>query len=207
MTLQNRVLPTGEIVAVAGRGLFTGNRGILHGPGRQLGVARWRHPHWIICALAFKGRRREVMAPGRWTELFFLDEAVALAAGHRPCAECRRERFLAFQSAWAEACGTHPSAPQMDAALHGARVLPRTRRQIRHDAPWASLPDGAFVWSDDAAWLVLGDRLCRYSPQGYDATASRPGSGLAEVLTPAPTVSVLRAGYRAQVHPTARPQA
>jgi hypothetical protein len=207
VTLQNRVLPTGEIVAVAGRGLFTGNRGILHGADRQLGKARWRHPHWIICALDFKDRRREVMAPGRWTELFFLDEAVALAAGHRPCAECRREQYLAFRSAWALASGARPAAPQMDAALHKARVEPRTRHQVRHGAPWADLPDAAFAWWESAAWLVLGDRLWRYSPAGYDASLPRPRVGLSEVLTPAPTLAALRAGYRAQLHPTARPQA
>ena len=96
MPLQNRVTPGGEIIADPARGTLMGNRGILHDAGQRLGVARWRHPHWIYCRLSFKGRRRAVMAPGRYTELFFLDEASALAAGHRPCYECRREDFLRF---------------------------------------------------------------------------------------------------------------
>ncbi|MDB5560081.1 MAG: hypothetical protein JWQ36_3015, partial [Enterovirga sp.] len=105
MPRQNRVLPTGEIVALPFRGAFMGNRGILHDEAGRLGRARWRHPHWIICRLAFKGRRRAIMAPRRYTELFFPDEAVALAAGHRPCAECRRDAFGAYRSALARAEG------------------------------------------------------------------------------------------------------
>lgn len=202
MPLQNRVLPTGEIVAEAARGLFTGNRGILHGADRRLGRARWRHPHWIICALDYKGLRRQVMSPGSWTELFFLDEAVALAAGHRPCALCRRAEYLAFRDGWQAATGIRPSAAAMDRALHAARIGDG-RQQRRHGADWASLPRGAFIWLDGAAWLVGMDRLRRCSPAGYDATLPRPTSGQAEVMTPAPTVAVLRAGYRPALHPSA----
>lgn len=199
---QNRVLPTGEIVAIAGRGLFTGNRGILHDERRHLGRSRWRHPHWIICALSYKAVRRQVMSPGTWTELFFLDEAVALAAGHRPCALCRRPAYEAFRDGWQAETGLRPSAVAMDRALHAAR-LGKGGEQRRHRTDWVSLPPGAFVWHHGAAWLVSADQLRRYSPSGYDATGSRPENGRAEVMTPAPTLAVLRAGYQPVLHPTA----
>jgi hypothetical protein len=135
MPLRNRVTPMGDIIADAARGTFVGNRGILHDASRRLGTARWRHRSWICCRLTFKNRRREVMAPGRYTELFFLDEATALAAGHRPCCECRRDEFRAFQAAWRHAAGApNASAGAIDRVLHEARVDPRTRRQIRFEA-------------------------------------------------------------------------
>ncbi|MCF1709583.1 hypothetical protein L0V05_12230 [Tabrizicola sp. J26] len=202
MPLRNRVLPNGEIVAVAGRGLFTGNRGILHDAQRQLGRARWRHPHWIICALDYKDVRRRVMSPGTWTELFFLDEAVALAAGHRPCALCRRSAYEAFRDGWQAATGSRASAEAMDRALHAAR-LGADLRQQSYAADWTSLPSGAFVQLEGASWLLMGDRLRRFTPEGYDATLRRPASGKAEVMTPAPTIAVLQAGYRPALHPSA----
>lgn len=202
MPLQNRVLPDGDIVAVAGRGLFTGNRGILHDDRQQLGQARWRHPHWIICALDYRNVRRRVMSPGTWTELFFLDEAVALAAGHRPCALCRRTAYEAFRDAWQAATGSRPSAEAMDRTLHAAR-LGADRRPQPHMADWTTLPFGTFVRLEGAAWLTSGDRLRRFSPDGYDATLPRPDHGRAEVMTPAPTVAVLRAGFRPVLHPSA----
>ena len=115
-------MPTGEIAAHPARGTLTGNRGILHRDDRTLGTARWTHKAWICCTLDWKGRRREVMSGRTWTELFFLDEAVALAAGHRPCATCRREAYRRFQAAWTAAMGTPARAPLLDAALHTARV-------------------------------------------------------------------------------------
>jgi hypothetical protein len=205
--LQNRVTPEGDIVADPARGTCIGNRGILHDANGRLGAARWRHPHWICCRLAFKGRQREIMAPGRYTELFFLDEATALAAGHRPCRECRREDFLRFQAAWrrtlpdADAC-----APSIDRRLHHARVDPRTRRQIRYAAPLDGLPDGTFVLLPDdpsTALLVVGDRLLPWRASGYAPPRPRPSATQALVLTPRPTVAVLRAGYAASVHPSA----
>jgi hypothetical protein len=198
MTLQNRVTPGGEIIADPARGTVMGNRGILHDAQRRLGAARWRHPHWIYCRLAFKGRRREVMAPRRYTELFFLDEATALAAGHRPCWECRREDFRAFQAAWRLALGQDAAAAAIDRALHEARVAPRSRSQIRFPAPLDELPDGAFVLLPDVAscpLLVQGDRLYPWHPGGYGPPRPRR-AGRASVLTPAPTVAVLRTGYR-----------
>jgi len=198
MTLQNRVTPTGEIVADPARGSLMGNRGILHDAGQRLGIARWRHPHWIACRLAFKGRRRPVMAPRRYTELFFLDEPTALAAGHRPCCECRREDFRRFQAAWRRAFGDDGDARagEIDRVLHRARVEPRTRRQIRFEAPLDDLPDGAFVLlpDDPTPCLVRGDRLEPWRPGGYGPPRPRR-SGSVSVLTPAPTIAVLRAGY------------
>jgi hypothetical protein len=206
MTLQNRVTPTGEIIAVPARGSLMGNRGVLHDAEQRLGVARWRHPHWIACRLAFKGRRRPLMAPHRYTELFFLDEATALAAGHRPCCECRREDFLRFQAAWRRAFGDDGDARagDIDRGLHRARVEPRTRRQIRFEAPLADLPDGAFVLlpDDSAPCLVRGVHLEPWRPGGYGPPRARP-SGRVSVLTPAPTIAVLRAGYVPSDHPLA----
>lgn len=187
MALQNRVLPTGEIVADPARGLFTGNRGCLHDDQRQLGRARWKGRAWIICALEYKGWRRVVMTPRTWTELFFLDEAVALAAGHRPCALCRRAAFLAFQAGLGGL-----RAPQMDAVLHGARLDGRVQR--RFAAPLEGLPDGVFV-DHGGPHLVRGAGLWPYAPAGYGAPVAR-FNGEVTVLTPAPTVQVLRAGYR-----------
>ncbi len=132
MALQNRVTPTGAIVADPARGCFMGNRGILHDDRKRLGRARWRHKHWIVCVLAFRGRWRRVMEPRRYTELFFLDEAVALAAGHRPCAECRRGRYQDFLAGWANGtghAGAIPKAAELDGILHAARMDPRHRRQ------------------------------------------------------------------------------
>ena len=202
MPLQNRVLPTGEIVAHPARGTLTGNRGILHGADRRLGVARWRHPHWIVCDLANpRGRRRRPMSPGTWTELFFLDEAVALAAGHRPCACCRRAAYGAFGAAWAGAGLPGQGAAAIDRVLHAERVG-HDRRQATHEAPMSALPDGTFIGLGGIACLVLGDSLRPFRPEGYGPALPRPG-GRARVLTPAPTVAVLRAGYRPLLHPSA----
>jgi hypothetical protein len=205
--LQNRVTPEGEIVADPARGTCMGNRGILHDANGRLGAARWRHPHWICCRLAFKGRQREIMAPGRYTELFFLDEATALAAGHRPCYECRRADFQRFQAGWKHAFpDTDASAPAIDRALHRARVEPRTRRQILYAAPLDGLPDGAFVLLPDepsAPLLVLGDRLLCWRPSGYAPPRPRLAAIKVLVLTPRPTFAVLRAGYAVELHRSA----
>ncbi|MFN3210732.1 MAG: hypothetical protein ACE369_17360 [Roseovarius sp.] len=201
MTLQNRVLPTGEIAAIPVRGSLMGNRGILHDDDRQLGKARWRHPHWVTCLLEFKGRRRALMQPRNYTELFFLDEPTALAAGHRPCGECRRAAFRRFVALFHAANGTATLA-EIDRLMHRDRVS-RTRAQLRHTAPLDTLPDGAFVLHDDAPHLVWGPHLRRYTPQGYTASLPRP-SGPALALTPACTIAALAAGYRPQPHHTVR---
>jgi hypothetical protein len=201
LTLQNRVLPTGEITALPYRGAWMGNRGILHDENRQLGVARWRHRAWVCCVLSFKGRRRLPMTPGAYTELFFFDEPTALAAGHRPCGECRRADHLAFRAAWARAHGADTSAPEMDAVLHKARVHSRSRQQIRHEALAGMLPDGAMILHppSDAPALIWNGALHRWGPQGYASAEPCPDT-LVQVLTPKPTLGVLEAGYRPHPH-------
>ena len=203
MPRRNRVTPTGEIVAHAARGMFMGNRGILHDDAGRLTGLPWRHKAWICCALDFRGRRRALMQPGRYTELFFLDEAVALAAGHRPCAECRRAAFDRFRAAWARAGLGEATAPAMDRLLHSGRVRPRTGGQVTHAARAEDLPDGSFVVLAGGPALVLGSALRPWRPEGYGAPLPRP-SGPVTVLTPAPAVAVLRAGYGPALHPSAR---
>jgi hypothetical protein len=204
MPRQNRVTPFGTIEASAARGLFMGNRGILHDEAGRLGAARWRHRNWVTCALDFRGRRRTLMAPGHYTELFFCDEAVALAAGHRPCAECRPADYRRFTESWVGAIGP-ARATDMDRVLHAVRVR-RDRSQVRVPTRLADLPDGAFVTRPerpDAAWLVWRGALHLWSHEGYVARESRPPDEAVEALTPAPTLAVLAAGYVPLVHPTA----
>ncbi len=200
MPLQNRVLPTGEIAAHPARGLLMGNRGRLHTPARTLAGRRWTTTTWVACALCFNNRRRTVWGPNSYTELFFLDEAVALAAGHRPCAECRRADYRRWQSAWQRAHGEAPTAPVMNARLHADRVDGRGQRRFL--APVEDLPPGSFILADGAAWLVGPAALHRFAPEGYGVTRPR-GSGRVTVLTPACTVAVLAAGYLPMLHPTA----
>ncbi len=206
MPLQNRVCPTGEIVADPARGLMMGNRGCLHGHGRELGVSRWRSKLWICCVLDWNGVRRDPMPPGRWTALFFLDEATALAAGHRPCGYCRRPDYLDFGTAWqaTRALAARPRAVEMDARLHAERV-DRTRRQRTHRRPLSGLPDGVIVRSASGPALLAGGALLPWSPHGYgDPDRAPAGSDvLAEVLTPPSIVAAIEAGYRPMVHPSA----
>ncbi|MER0236553.1 hypothetical protein [Fulvimarina sp. MAC8] len=203
MPLQNRVLPTGEIVAhLSKAGIFMGNRGILHDEDRTLGKSRWKHTNWIICALEFRGGKRELMSRGGYTELFFLDEAVALAAGHRPCAECRRAAFLAYRDAFAGCSGSNTKAPDIDKALHAARVNSWSREQITFEAEIGHLPEGAMIHVNSEPWLLWSGRLLRYTPDGYDAVIERP-MGAVTVLTPKPSVDVLRQGFEPVIHPSA----
>lgn len=201
MPLPNRVLPTGEIVAHPARGLFMGNRGRIHRPDRTLGAARWSLHAWIVCATCFKGRRRQVWGDS-YTELFFHDEAVALAAGHRPCHECRREAYHRFQHAWRRAHGEPADAPAMNRRMHADRVGPR-RTQRRHEAPLGSLPDGTFVLHGAEPALVLQGRLHPFAPGGYRAPLPAEPARTATVLTPRCTVAVLQAGYRPVLGPLA----
>ena len=202
MPLQNRVMPTGEIVAHPARGTLTGNRGILHRDDRTLGTARWRHRSWICCTLQWKSVRRPVMTGRKWTELFFLDEAVALAAGHRPCALCRRDAYTRFQSAWTAATGQQAKAPVMDAALHAAR-LRSDREQRRFTARLTSLPAGTFVLWQGHPHLVGESGLQAHAPGGYRIALAKTRGAEVVVLTPAPIVDVLRAGYQPALHDTA----
>ena len=203
MTLQNRVLPTGEIIAHPARGTLTGNRGILHREDRTLGASRWTHKAWICCTLDWKGIRRPVMTGRSWTELFFLDEATAFAAGHRPCALCRRADYDRFRLAWALTHETDARAPDIDAALHATRIAPDKRSQQRWHAPLAELPLGTFILLGDRPYLVGHDFLHAFSPDGYQRATSKTKGAEVIVLTPAPLVSVLRAGYNPTLHETA----
>jgi hypothetical protein len=204
MPRQNRVTPRGDLVAVPDRGMFWGNRGVLHDAGGRL-VRYSRGRAWAICVLEYKGRRRTQWAPGRLTELFFLDEATGLAAGHRPCGECRYRDYQAFKRAWATAQGGGgPDVQTIDARLHDDRLAgPGIRRTYR--APLAGIPDGAMVEVDGTAWLVLGGGLLAWTPGGYrDRRTAGPGTGTeVTVITPAATVAVLAAGYRPVLHPSA----
>ena len=204
MPLQNRVQPDGTILAHPARGTMMGNRGILHDVARRLGPTRWRHRAWVACVLSFKGRRRKLMAPGRYTELFFLDEAVALSAGHRPCAECRRADFGHFRALWTRAHGlpAPPRAPDMDAVLHAARAVPGGRHLRRHEAQPDDLPDGTIVHDGADCLLLVGSGALPVHPDGYGAPRPRP-TGPVRLLTPPPTVAVLHAGYRPHLHPSA----
>jgi hypothetical protein len=205
MPLQNRVTPEGEIIAAAARGLMMGNRGgPLHDEAKTLGRRRWVSKQWICCRLDFNGRHREVMTPNRYTELFFLDEATALAAGHRPCFECRRQDALWFATLWARASGRdeRATAPEMDAVLQAERVG-SDGAKVTHRAAFAELPSGTFVRFDGRSHLVLGSRLAAWTPEGYVAPYARPQEGDAEVLTPGSIVAVLAAGYCPTLHPSA----
>lgn len=202
LPLQNRVTPFGEIVAIEQRGLFMGNRGIIHDPAtRTLLTRRWTNKAWIICRCDFRGVRREVMARRSWTELFFYDEAVALAAGHRPCFYCRRAAALSFAGAWAAATGVaHVSAAQIDAVLHAERLSSGAKKIHALRRPPSSLPDGAAVVASGHAYVIAGGRAFRWTPQGYEAPRRlRHADGL---LTPPSTLAALRVGYRCGLHPT-----
>ncbi|BBK31396.1 hypothetical protein EDC65_0199 [Stella humosa] len=202
MPLQNRVLPDGEIVAIPERGLFTGNRGIIHDPERRaLLPRRWTSRRWIVCLCAFKGVRRPVMGRQSWTELFFLDEATAFSAGHRPCFYCRRPEARAFQAAWALAHGgPPPGADAMDLALHAERLDGRAKRRHPLPGPPAGLPDGTMVAAGDAAFLLRGGRAWRWAAAGYQPASTLPG-GLV-LLTPPSIVRTMAAGYRPVLHPS-----
>lgn len=205
MPLQNRVDPCGAIVSSTSRGTLMGNRGLLHNNERAI-VRQFRGRRWIACLLEFKGRRRSVMSPGRYTELFFLDEAVALAAGHRPCAECRRERFNAFRDAWKRSHlpegGGSLLAPEIDLELHRARIDIRGRK-VTWEAPLNTLPDGSFVRIDSSSYLVWREALLQWSPEGYIKERQRPKRWTVTVLTPAPVVQCIRQGYRPSIHSSA----
>lgn len=199
--LQNRVDPFGELIATPARGMLLGNRGgRFHRDDQTLSKRRWASRQWICCVLRFKGRHRKVWRDG-YTELFFLDEATALAAGHRPCFECRRADAKAFAAAWAKGKRTSiPYAPEMDIVLQKERLDGRAKRM--HQMPCDDLPDGAFVTINDAAFALRGKTMLRWTPSGYVETKQRP-RGMASVLTPPSIVAVLAAGYAPQWHPSA----
>jgi hypothetical protein len=195
---RSRVTPLGDIEAIPLRGAWTGNRGIIHS-GREI-VRSHASDLWITCLLEFRGRWREQWQPGHFTFLYFHDEAVSFAAGHRPCAECRRNDYNAYRRAWAEGLGVDlPSAKLINRQLHGERLVRGTRRRRIHEAPWGELPDGAFVLLDGSPAVVAGGHLSEWTRAGYAARRPRPARGVAEVITPPSTVAALRAGYTVQI--------
>lgn len=201
MPRQNRVTPFGALIATPERGTFLGNRGVLHDAAGRIRRS-WQLQRWILCVLEFKGRRRRVMAPGRYTELFFLDEATGLAAGHRPCAECRRDRYEAFRRSWPSGC---LPATELDRELHGERLNPDgTKRTFA--AQVDDLPDGVLVTlgaADGAAYLLWNGQLLRWSPAGYCEPRAQPRKAPVSVLTPRSSVAAIRAGYVPEVHASA----
>jgi len=212
MPLQNRVDPHGDIHAVTSRGMFTGNRGVIHDPEtKTLMKRRWTTRAWLICECRYKNFRREPMGRNTpsgaagWTELFFLDEVTALAAGHRPCFECRRKDAVAFAGFWGAAfkLKARPRAGDIDGVLHRERLDGRAKR--RHRCAIDDLPDGAVIALGEGAFAVRGNALLQWTPDGYAARKRRPRGGMVDVLTPPAILAVLKAGYRPQWHPSAGP--
>lgn len=203
MPLQNRVDPFGGLFAASARGTLFGNRGgRIHRDDRTLGARRWASRQWICCELEFKGRQRDVW--GRYyTELFFLDEVTAFAAGHRPCFECRRRDAQRFAECWKQAfkLKARPRAPQMDERLHAERLDGRTKRL--HRRPIDTLPDGAMVAMGNDAFAVRGDTLLRWTSEGYAEAKTRPRRFDIDALTPPATLAVLAQGFRPRWHPSA----
>ena len=203
MPLQNRVTPTGDIVALPHRGLFTGNRGIIHDPAtKTLLKKRWSSPAWITCVCEFRGWRRKVMGTRSWTELFFLDEATAFAAGHRPCFFCRRDDANRFRTAWEGGNGvTDIRAREIDAVLHGERLDRGGKRLHPSPMPVKELPDGAMVRVGEESFLIVQGRALQWSMAGYRKADGALDDSM--LLTPPSTLRALRAGYRVVLHPSA----
>lgn len=203
MPLQNRVTPLGEIVAIPDHGLFTGNRGIIHDAAtRTLLRRRWANRAWLICTLQYRDRRRFVMGAGSWTELFFLDEATALAAGHRPCFLCRRAAAVDFQARFPRSGhAASLKARDMDRVLHAERLVDGRKRLSDLTMAAADLPDGAMVLQQGAPYLVRAGRAYRWNFSGYGPPTPLGAAPL--LVTPPSTVMVLKAGYRPALHPSA----
>jgi hypothetical protein len=195
--LQNRVDPAGNFIRASARGAWMGNRGVIH-RNKEI-VKPFNHQAWIICALEFKGRKRKVMQPDRWTELFFLDEATAFSAGHRPCFECRREAALRFKSFWIKGnpqYGFTMKTPisQIDAIIHTERI-DAEKRKVTYRTMSSDVPDGTFIQLNENPYLLRDQKLHRWSPSGYTETIAIPEGTKLTVLTPKSIVNAFRAGY------------
>jgi len=203
MPLQNRVTPTGDIVATAHRGMFTGNRGIIHDPAtKTLLKKRWSSPAWITCVCEFRGWRRKVMGGRSWTELFFLDEATAFAAGHRPCFFCRRDDANRFRAAWEKGNGiSDVRAREIDAVLHRERLERGKKRLHPLPMPVEQLPDGAMVQVGEESLLIVRGQPLRWSFAGYDKMEAPIGETM--LITPPSTLLTFVAGYVPVLHPSA----
>lgn len=206
MPLQNRVDPWGRLHAVEPRGTLLGNRGILHNAQKEI-IATSARKGWVTCLLEFEGRQRQVFSTGSYSELFFLDEATAFSAGHRPCAECRRERYNEFKSAWVKANSglvrsQNPPITEIDKVMHADRAV-RGGGKVTFDAPLADLPQGTFIDCGGEALLLWGRGLLRWSFEGYSGhQAALPGN-LVCVLTPRSVVQTFRSGFVPTVHASA----
>jgi len=203
MPLQNRVTPQGDLVATPHRGLFTGNRGIIHDPAtKTLLNKRWASKAWITCVCEFRGRRRDVMGGRSWTELFFLDEATSFAAGHRPCFFCRRDDALRFRAAWEK--GNRVAdlrAGDIDATLHRERLDGRAKRLHELPLPLDKLPDGAMVQQGTGSYLMVQGRALLWTLAGYREPLNAMDGAM--LLTPPSTLRAFMAGYTPLLHPSA----
>jgi hypothetical protein len=205
--LQNRIDPWGRLNAVPDRGALMGNRGILHDDQKRI-VRPWVHKAWVTCLLSFKDiRREEVFTPGNYSELFFLDEATAFAAGHRPCFYCQRERGLQFRAEWlaanvAAALHADCKMPAMDAQLHAERTAGRGLKQTYPEV-LAALPVGTLFEHAGSAWLLAPDGCRPWSFGGYGDAAALPDTTEVAVLTPRSIVAAFRHGFTPHIHPSA----
>lgn len=203
MPLQNRVDPYGHLIAVSARGSFLGNRGILHDENKEI-VSQYKHKAWVTCALSFKGIKREIFGPNRYSELFFLDEATAFSAGHRPCAHCRKARYNEFKAAWiaanADASDSKVSVQQIDDVLHKERVT-KGAKKVTYTAHLADLPNGTFVEFDDKPHLLWDKALYQWSPEGYKKSdVAVLAIGSVTVLTPRSVVNIYNHGFLPELH-------
>jgi hypothetical protein len=208
LSLQNRVTPQGKLEAASARGVWLGNRGILHNDRQEI-VAPWRHKAWVTCKLEFKDRNRVVFGPRSYSELFFLDEATAFSAGHRPCGECRREKYKAFKAAWCTSNQNILQTPNppigfLDKHLHAERAMPGGR-QVTYGEKIRKLPDGVFVKFEDKAALVWRGHLHTWTHHGYvEKRPIKNSSTVVQVLTPKSVVAVFCEGLEVEVHESAR---
>jgi hypothetical protein len=200
--LQNRVNPFGALIKTSERGTWLGNRGVIHNDAQEI-VRPFKVKAWIICMLAFRGRHREVMQPGRWTELFFFDEATAYAAGHRPCFQCRYHEHHQFKEYWLKGnpqYGFNMQTPivRIDDMLHGERIAPDGSKVVYTD-DIKTLPEGTFISYDGHARLVANGMMHVWSPGGYTDALPLPDAEAVTVLTPRSIVQAFRAGYMPQM--------
>lgn len=203
MPLQNRIDPWGNFVAIKARGEFLGNRGILHDDDKNI-VKPWAHKNWVTCELSFKGIKRELFGPGSYTELFFLDEATAFSAGHRPCAHCRRQRYKEFKKFWGDAIGqpdaASVSSQKIDRRLHSERAN-RSREKVLFNAKFCEVPEGALIVLEAEAYLVWGGHLHKWSHHGYAAPQQLPSSNqVVQVTTPKTIIQMYKLGFKPLVH-------
>ena len=200
--LQNRVDPFGNIITTKARGAWMGNRGILHNDEQQI-IRSFKLKAWITCKLEFNGRKRSVMSPNRYTELFFLDEATSFAAGHRPCFECRRNDYQHFKSLWIKGNPDYhfdekTSITKIDDILHKERI-DRSKTKVTYNGNVEELPDGSFVLFDGKSYLILDQKMYLWSPFGYDKTNVLPMPDRLTILTPRSIINAFRVGYLPQI--------